>query len=258
VKDSIVRSFGLLLVAGLAWFGCDTPVERVSPTILLTLPHDTAAYTQGLVYSDRLLWESTGRRGRSEVRKVDPETGQVLLSRPLPDSLFGEGLTLVGTELIQLTWTAGTAFVYDADSLYPQRTFTYDGEGWGLCFDGSSLFMTNGSDSLYRRDPETFRILDARAVTLAGNPLPRLNELECVGDHIWANIYRENRLVEIDKATGRVVREVSGLVLSSASGVPDDGDAVLNGIAYAESGDAFFLTGKLWPQMYVVRIPDRR
>lgn len=253
----MTRRFQLGLLASLAWFGCDAPVERVSPTILLTLPHDTAAYTQGLVYSDRMLWESTGRRGRSEVRKVDPETGRVLLSRPLPDSLFGEGLALVGSELVQLTWKAGTAFVYDTDSLKLQRTFTYDGEGWGLCFDGSSLFMTNGSDSLYRRDPETFRILGVRAVSFDGSPVRRLNELECVREYVWANIYRENRLVEINKATGRVAREVSGLVLSSASGVPDDGDAVLNGIAYAESGDVFFLTGKLWPEMYVVRIPDR-
>jgi len=243
------------LLAALALVACETPepVEWATYEVVLTLPHDSAAYTQGLVFHDRFLWESTGRYGESTVRKVDLETGEVLLSHALPDSLFGEGLALVGSELIQLTWKAGVAFVYDLDSLQVQRTFRYDGEGWGLCYDGTDLYMTDGSDTLYRRDPQTFEVLGTVRVTSAGTSVPRLNELECVGDHVWANVYLEDRIVQIDKASGRVVRAVDGFQLRLASGAPAD-DGVLNGIAYDPRTGLFFLTGKLWPKLYVVRI----
>lgn len=147
--------------------------------------------------------------------------------------------------------------MYDLDSLRVQRTFDYVGEGWGLCFDEAFLFMSNGTDSLYRRDPETFEILSILPVTADGSPVRRLNELECVGEYVWANVYQEDRLVEIEKATGRVVRQIDGFQLRLASGIPNDGDAVLNGIAYAESADVFFVTGKLWPKIFVVRISER-
>lgn len=241
----------------LALSGCERPVETATYEVLLTLPHDTTAYTQGLLFHDQLLWESTGRWSTSELRLVDPQTGRVIQSRAVPDSLFGEGLALVDSVLIQLTWKAGRAFVYDPDSLSIQHTFRYDGEGWGLCYDGVHLFMSNGSDSLYRRDPETFaRVGEALQVTSAGRPVHRLNELECVADYVWANVYQEDRIVQIEKATGRVVREVSAFHLRLASGVPNDGNAVLNGIAYAANADVFFITGKLWPTMYVVRIAE--
>lgn len=241
----------------LATSGCERPVETATYEVLLTLPHDTTAYTQGLLFHDRLLWESTGGWGTSELRLVDPQTGRAIQSRAVPDSLFGEGLALADSVLIQLTWKAGRAFVYDLDSLSIRHTFRYDGEGWGLCYDGAHLFMSNGSDSLYRRDPETFAQLgEAVQVTSAGRPVHRLNELECVGDYIWANVFREDRIVQIARATGRVVREVSGVHLRPASGVPNDGNAVLNGIAYAANADVFFITGKLWPKMYVVRVVE--
>ncbi|HSM08906.1 MAG TPA: glutaminyl-peptide cyclotransferase [Gemmatimonadota bacterium] len=240
-----------------AWalIACEAPVERVSPEVVLTLPHDTSAYTQGLLFHNRLLWESTGGWGTSTIRQVDPQTGRVLRVRALPDHLFGEGLALVDSTLVQLTWMAGLAFVYDLDSLEVLRTFRYSGEGWGLCFDGASLYMSNGSDSLYRRDPRTFAVLEARPVTDEGVPVPLLNELECVGESVWANVYQEDRVVEIDKATGRVVRELDGYPLRLLNGVANDAGAVLNGIAYGPDADVFFLTGKLWPKMFVVRIP---
>ena len=222
--------------------------------VVLTLPHDTAAYTQGLLFHERMLWESTGGWGTSALRQVDPQTGRVVRSKALPDSLFGEGLALAGAELVQLTWKAGKALVYDLESLDLKRELAYEGEGWGLFFDGSEFFMSNGSDSLYRRDPKSFTVLDVQAVRAKGEAVRRLNELECVGDHVWANVYQEDRLVQIEKTTGRVVRRVDASRLSLLSGIPRDGDAVLNGIAYAPEADVFFLTGKLWPEIYVVRI----
>lgn len=234
---------------------CNAPmVEEASYEILLTLPHDTAAYTQGLVFHERTLYESTGGWGKSALRQVDPRTGAVVRSHPLPDSLFGEGLARVDDRLVQLTWKAGLAFVYDLESFAVTDTLTYDGEGWGLCFDGARLWMSNGSDSLYSRDPETFAVLGARAVTAQGVAVDRLNELECVGEHVWANVWMEDRIVQIDKETGRVARMLNGYQLRLASGVTNDGNAVLNGIAYAEGTDVYFLTGKLWPEIYVVRI----
>jgi glutaminyl-peptide cyclotransferase len=246
------------LVVCFALLACDAPVARATPEIVFTLPHDSTAYTQGLVYHDRLLWESTGRLGESTLRQVDPRSGRVLRSRALPDSVFGEGLALVDSTLVQLTWKSGVAFVYDMDSLDVQRTFRYDGEGWGLCFDGVSLYMSNGSDSLYQRDPKTFDVLGVQAVTAGGRPVHQLNELECVGDHVWANVYQDQRILEIEKATGRVVREVGGFQLRIAAGVANDGDAVLNGIAYVPEADMFYVTGKLWPKMFVVRVPGPR
>jgi glutaminyl-peptide cyclotransferase len=249
------RSLRTSPLIGLALLACDAPVQRGTPEIVFTLPHDTAAYTQGLVFHDQLLWESTGKLERSTIRQVDPRTGRVLRSHALPDSVFGEGLALVDSTLVQLTWKTGVAYVYDLDSLSVVRTFRYDGEGWGLCYDGVSLYMSNGSDSLYQRDPKTFSVLRALPVTSGGRPAHRLNELECVGDHVWANVFQEERILEIEKATGRVVREVDGFQLRLASGMPNDGDAVLNGIAYVPDADLFYLTGKLWPKTFVVRMP---
>jgi glutaminyl-peptide cyclotransferase len=249
------RSLRPSLLSSLALLACNSPLERGTPEIVFTLPHDTAAYTQGLVFHDQLLWESTGKEGRSTIRQVDPRTGRVLRSHALPDSVFGEGLALVDSTLVQLTWKTGVAYVYDLDSLNVLQTHRYDGEGWGLCYDGVSLYMSNGSDSLYLRDPKTFSVLGALPVTSGGRPARRLNELECVGDHVWANVFQEERILEIEKATGRVVREIDGFQLRLAAGIANDGDAVLNGIAYAPENDAFFLTGKLWPKMFVVRMP---
>jgi glutamine cyclotransferase len=251
----VIRTALLLACLGLS--AChEDPVEWTTLEVLLTLPHDSTAYTQGLVYHDRFLWESTGRYGESTLRKVDPETGRVLLRRELSDSLFGEGLALVGSELVQLTWKEGVALVYDLDSLQVRRTIPYEGEGWGLCFDGRDLYMSNGSDSLYRRDPATFAVRGVQRVTSQGQPVPRLNELECVGEHVWANVYQEDRIVQIAKSTGQVVRAVDGYQLRLASGVPADGESVLNGIAYDPRTDVFFMTGKRWPETYVVRVAE--
>ena len=225
--------------------------------MLRNLPHDPLAYTQGLVFQDGVLFESTGRRGASSVRRVDLESGEVLSIHQLSEEYFGEGLALVGSELIQLTWQSGLAFVYDSESLELKRTLEYTGEGWGLCFDGESLFMSDGSDRLLKRDPLTFEVIEEVPATKDGFSVWRLNELECVGDEIFANIYQTNRIVRIDKHTGEVRAEIDGYGLSVASRRTPDPEAVFNGIAYDPASGHFYVTGKLWPNLFEIEILDR-
>ena len=180
-------------------------------------------------------------------------TGSVLESRALDENLFGEGLARVGDSLVQLTWKEGTAIVYSIPGLDSIGAFEYEGEGWGLCHDGSALYMSDGSATLTVRDPETFQVTGTIPVTRNGFSARDLNELECVGDHIWANVYMTDRIVQIDKRSGHVVGEVDAYALSLASERPADAGAVLNGIAYDAATETFYLTGKLWSAMYEVR-----
>ncbi len=250
VKRMYLLSFFLLF--GLVCCEQSVPIQEFR--VVRTFPHDPGAYTQGLVFSEGVLYESTGRYGSSSVRRVDLETGEVLAIRELSDEYFGEGLAMVGGELIQLTWKSEVAFLYSADSLAPQGDHTYSGEGWGLCFDGTSLYMSNGSDRLFRRDPRTFEVLEEIQVTKEGISVPRLNELECVGDHIFANVYQTDRILRIEKRTGRVVSELDGYPLSVASRRGPDPEAVLNGIAYDPSTGHLFVTGKLWPDLFEIEL----
>ncbi len=242
----------LLLALG----ACDQGTERIEYQILRTLPHDSLAYTQGLVFHDGALFESAGGYGTSSLRKVDLETGEVLRSTSLSDDHFGEGLALVGSELYQLTWKAGLAFVYDLDSLTLRRTFEYEGEGWGLCYDGESLFMSNGTNRLARRDPGTFDVREEIRVTEGGFSVSQLNELECVGNDIYANIFMTARIVRIDKSTGEVRGELNGFELSAAARRRANPEAVMNGIAYDPGGDVFYLTGKYWQDLFEVRMQN--
>ena len=222
--------------------------------IVRELPHDTSASTQGLLTYDGLLYESTGQYGESTLREVEIETGEVRRSLALSDEYFGEGLARVGSELIQLTWHEGVAFVYDRETFEVLRTVEYDGEGWGLCYDGEALFMSNGSAILHRRDSVSFEILESYEVTLDGAPVRNLNELECVGEDLYANVFQTDRILRIDKATGRVTGEIDGSVLVPSAGRPPGARAVLNGIAYRADSGTFFLTGKLWPAVFEVRL----
>ncbi|MEM6457086.1 MAG: glutaminyl-peptide cyclotransferase [Acidobacteriota bacterium] len=224
--------------------------ERLRVRVLERHPHDPDAFTQGLVWHEDRLYESVGRYGRSGLRRVDPTTGRVEQHVPLEASLFGEGLARVGDRLIQLTWKAGLGAVYDLATLTPVDWVSYDGEGWGLAYDGSDLWMSNGSPRLLRRDPETFAVRDVRVVTLAGEPLPGLNELEFARDALYANVWTRDEIVRIDPATGRVtaVIDASGLLTPRERRRVD----VLNGIAYDPRGETFWITGKLWPAMFHV------
>lgn len=198
------------------------------------------------------LFESTGRVGLSSLREVDPETGGVMRQVAPPDEVFAEGLALADGRLIQLTWREGLAYAWDAQTFDLLTTWTYEGEGWGLCFDGRRLVMSDGSPRLAFRDALTFELLGGVEVTLDGKPLPRLNELECVGDRIWANVWETDQLVRIDPVSGRVDGVLLADGLLEPHPVRTDPGAVLNGIAFDTRTGTYLLTGKLWPELIEV------
>lgn len=242
-----------LAFSALVLAGCAPDVPEGSIEVVATHPHDPAAYTQGLLFHEGMLYESTGRYGESDLRKVEPRSGKVVERVELDPGHFGEGLARVGDSLIQLTWKEDVALVYDLATLRPRGSMPFDTRGWGLCFDGSHLYSTGGGSMLARRDPATLEALEHIQVVADGTPVTRANELECVGDHIYANVYRSEEILKIDKATGRVVArfDASGLV---PDGLRGDADAVLNGIAHDPSTGRFYLTGKRWPVMYEVEL----
>ncbi|HEY8447696.1 MAG TPA: glutaminyl-peptide cyclotransferase [Thermomicrobiales bacterium] len=222
--------------------------------VVQSYPHDPDAFTQGLVYDDGLLLEGTGREGKSTLRLVELETGEVLRSVALDTRHFGEGIALLGSRIYQLTWKSRTCFVYDRETFELLTTFEYEGEGWGLTTDGEQLIMSDGSSTLTFRDPETFRAVRQITVEDAGKPVMLLNELEYIGGEIWANVWRTDRIVRIDPETG----EVRGWIDLSGLLTPEDrGDHrvdVLNGIAYDPATNRIFVTGKLWPKLYEIEI----
>jgi glutaminyl-peptide cyclotransferase len=249
---SPLRAIAVVLALLLA--GCGERIPSIEVEIVRVLPHDPGAYTQGLLLHEGRFFESTGTYGGSTLREVDPESGTVLRQVELPPDVFGEGLALVGDRLIQITWQEGVAYVWDLERFELLDTLRYDGTGWGLCFDGASLYMTTGGSLLQRRDPSTFEVLERIPLTRAGEPLFQLNELECVGDHIYGNIFQTDRIVRVDKRTGVVVGEADASVLNPQSGRPvGDPEAVLNGIAWNPGTGTFYLTGKRWPTMFEVR-----
>lgn len=264
---AFVIAAALLVVAGLASGQGDNPfaypIEFLQPEVIATYPHDTTAYTQGLLLYDGLLYESTGLRGESTLREVEPTTGEVLRRVDIDPSLFAEGLARVDDRLIQITWQSNRAFVYDLASFEQTGEYEYAGEGWGLCYDGAYLVMSDGTDFLQIRDPETFELIMRPAVTLQGTPLSqyaaqgrplsRLNELECVGDSVYANVWQTDYILRIDRMTGVVtgVIDATGL-LSEEERAGFSDQQVLNGIVYLPESDTFYLTGKQWPTLYEV------
>ena len=251
-----VRLRTALLCSLLALGACESapPPEPLVYQVVRTLPHDTTAYTQGLLLHEGVLYESTGRYGESTVRKVDPANGDVLMSVQLDSMYFGEGLARVDDQLIQLTWKEGTARVLDVETLESVGTFSYGGEGWGLCRDGSSLWMSDGTSRLTRRDAETFSVLQTLDVTAGGMGVYSLNELECVEGDVWANVYQRDEIVRIDTATGAVTGVLNAAPLTRDAGRDGDLEAVLNGIAWNPASRTFYVTGKWWPTMYEIAI----
>ena len=228
----------------------DADVESLTVQVHRVIPHDPEAYTQGLVWWEDRLYESTGRRGHSELRRIDPTTGDVERRAPISKLFFGEGLARAGERLVMLTWHAGQAFVFGIGDFDRRGTFAYRGEGWGLCHNGESFVMSDGSDRLTFRDSDSFDVLGSIGVTLDGQPVGQLNELECVAGAIYANVYRREVIVRIDPTSGRVTGRVdaSGLLGRDEAAAAD----VLNGIAYVPATRRFFITGKLWPKMFEV------
>jgi glutaminyl-peptide cyclotransferase len=230
-------------------------IEDLRARVVRTYPHATDAFTQGLIWHEGVMYESTGQYGQSSLRKVRLEDGKVLAQRKLGAKFFGEGLERVGQRLIQLTWRAGLAIVSDLDTLQERETLRYRGEGWGLCFDGTALVMSDGSSMLEFRDPESMELLSEVSVLKNGRPVRKLNELECVGSAIYANIWQRDEILRIDRKSGRVtaIIDASGL-LSRAEARRAD---VLNGIAYKPDSKTFLLTGKLWPHVFEVELVPR-
>jgi glutaminyl-peptide cyclotransferase len=230
------------------------PPERLKVKVLATHPHDPQAYTQGLLWHEGKLYESAGQYGASSLREVNPATGEVLRFVPVDPSIFAEGLALVGDRLIQLSWKEDKAFVYGLAKLDPRGTFDYTGEGWGLCYDGKKLIMSDGSDRLTFRDPNTFTPVGGVNVSDDSGPVLNLNELECVDGAVYANVWQTDRILRIDPESGRVAAEIdaSGLLglLSSAERAKAE---VLNGIAWRPDTKTFYITGKYWPKMFEVQ-----
>ncbi|MDH3727115.1 MAG: glutaminyl-peptide cyclotransferase [Myxococcales bacterium] len=230
-------------------------IEALRTRVLNRYPHDTNAFTQGLIWHDGVLYESTGQYGKSSLRRVRLDDGKVLVERKLDPKLFGEGLARVDERLVALTWRSGQAIVFDLETLEKQETLRYDGEGWGLCFDGTSLIMSDGSSTLTFRDPETMKVRSQLTVREDGIPVRMLNELECVGPHIYANLWRRHEIVRIDPSTGNVTASIDakGLLSREEAARAD----VLNGTAYKPDTKTFLLTGKLWPAVFEVEFIPR-
>lgn len=225
--------------------------------VVACYPHDPKAFTQGLLFSDGMLLESTGLNGESSLRRVRLETGAVVQRVSVARRYFAEGLAALGGELFQLTWETGVAFVYDKGTFERRRTLRYDGEGWGLATDGTSLYMSDGSSTLRVLDPTTFQVTRTVHVLDGATPVTRLNELEWVDGRLFANVWLTDRVAIINPVSGAVEAwlDLTGL------GPPRDAitNAVLNGIAYDQNTRRLFVTGKLWPTMYEIRVrPDDR
>ena len=222
-------------------------------TVVRLYPHDPKAFTQGLIYLDSCLYESTGLNGHSSLRKLNLRTGAVLQEYDLPSQYFGEGLTNWKDTLIQLTWKAQTGFVYDRRTFRLLRTFHYTGEGWGLTQDGAHLILSDGSSELRFLDPQTFETVKSITVTDSGIEVHDLNELEYIHGRIYANVWQTDLIAIISPASGNVLAwiDLSGL---RPAGTRGDSDAVLNGIAFDAVRNRFFVTGKLWPKIFEIHL----
>jgi glutaminyl-peptide cyclotransferase len=225
------------------------------PRVVARYPHDANAFTHGLLFHAGKLYESTGLRRESTLRRVDIATGRVEQRHELDARYFAEGLTLVDDRLYQLTWELGTAFVYAVDDFRQLDSFRYAGEGWGLAFDGEQLIMSDGTPTLRFIDPDDFSL--RRTVTVTDNGVPQiyLNELEYIDGEVWANIWHDDRVARIDPADGHIVGWIDLSGLYPAAQRP--GEAVVNGIAWDPESDRIFVTGKLWPAIFEVEFSER-
>jgi len=227
--------------------------------VVRAYPHDPTAFTQGLQFVDGTLYEGTGLNGRSSIRKVKLETGEVLEKRDVPSQYFGEGITIWQSDLIELTWQSEVAFVYDKNTLQQKRTFKYLGEGWGLTHDGTNLIMSDGSDRLRLLDPATFAERRRLHVMDGEYAVRNLNELEYVKGEIYANIWLTDYIARI-APDGHVVGwiDLSGLLSPAERLNAEASGGVLNGIAYDAAKDRLFVTGKLWPKLFEIKIVPKR
>ncbi len=234
-----------------------TPTAPLTPTlytyrVVQPYPHDPQAFTQGLIHHDGQLYEGTGLHGRSSLRRVALETGEVLQIYNLPDQYFGEGITLYDGKIVQLTWQSEVGFVYDQESFELLQVFHYPTQGWGITHDGQRLIMSDGSATLYFWAPQTFQEIGQVQVHDRGQPVPRLNELEYIQGVVYANVWQTDRIAQIDPETGRVTGWID---LTGLLSLEDQSQAdVLNGIAYDAENERLFVTGKLWPKLFEIEL----
>jgi glutaminyl-peptide cyclotransferase len=222
-----------------------------------TYPHNPQAFTQGLYFKDGFLYESTGLNGQSSIRKVQLESGKVLMQKEIDAEFFGEGITDVGNDIVALTWTSHVGFVFDAKSFRLKQKFSYPGEGWGLASDGKNVFMSDGSAAIRILDPKTLTEVRRIQVSANGKPIERLNELEWVEGELFANVWGTDVIARIDPVSGSVVGwiDLTGLLEPSFKKLgPDD---VLNGIAYDKARRRLFVTGKHWPKLFEIELVER-
>jgi glutamine cyclotransferase len=234
-----------------------SPAAHYTYTVVNSYPHDPAAFTQGLQYiGNGIILEGTGQPGKSSLRRVDLTTGNILKRVNLPAPYFGEGITVLGDRIYQLTWQHQKGFIYDLATLSPIRDFAYTGEGWGLTTDGHSLILSDGTATIRFLNPETFAVTRTIDVTLDGRPIPKLNELEFIEGEIVANIWQTHSIVRINPTTGHVTAtiDLTG-ILPAADRTPDTD--VLNGIAYDPTQKRLFVTGKNWPRLFEIKLVPR-
>jgi len=238
-----------------------SPVPAIPSTfgyrVVNEYPHDRHAFTEGLAYVDGVLYEGTGLNGESTLRRVDLETGEVLQAVGLSKEYFGEGIAVLGDRIYQLTWKNGVCVVLNRDTFELEKALTYETEGWGLTTDGDRLIMSDGTNRLYIRDPETFEELDTIDVYDGARAIWNLNELEVVDGEIWANVWQTDRIARVDPETGQVTGwiDLTGLLTEKdREKHPVD---VLNGIAYDPETDRLFVTGKLWPKLFEIEVVPR-
>ncbi len=222
--------------------------------VIATYPHDTNAFTQGLVFTNGVLYEGTGWYGASSLRRVELDSGSVLQQHNLGNAYFGEGIAIVSDTIYQLTWQNGVAFTYDKTSFTPLGVFSYTTEGWGLTYDGQRLIMSDGSATLLFRDPTTFAVLGQVQVMDGSLPVNRLNELEYINGEVWANVWMTDWIARIDPATGRVTGWIDLRGIITPHPRLSDPNAVLNGIAYDAVGGRLFVSGKRWPALFEIEV----
>jgi glutamine cyclotransferase len=223
-------------------------------TITNQFPHDTSTYTEGLEFYDHNLYESGGQYGNSKLVSVDLNTGKDIKKIPLEKKYFGEGITILNNKIYQMTWKEKTCFVYDAKTFAKLKTFSYDGEGWGMTNNGKQIIMSDGSNNLTFRDPETFKVLSIVGVTDNNGPVANINELEYINGYILANVWQTDVIIKIDPESGRVLgkADFSGTKEKYFPEALDKAE-VLNGIAYDSTTKRLFITGKYWPKIFEVK-----
>jgi len=266
-KINLILVISSLLVTSLVMMPkrfWDNVAEEKTPIdyryrVINTYPHDHKAFTQGLIYHEGVLYESTGKWGESSLRQVDLETGQVLRIHHLPDRYFAEGMTVWQNKIIQLTWRSKIGFVYNLNNFEPLTHFTYPTEGWGMTYDGEKLIMSDGTDKLYFLNVDTFEIIGFIPVRDQNIPIAKLNELEYINGDIFANVWMSDLIVRISPQTGQVLGwiNLSGLK-SLLSKTTHPKPNVLNGIAYDKIGQRLFVTGKFWPQLFEIQLVPAR